>query len=238
MELKNFIILGNSKCGTTGLYATMSQHPQIVPARTKELYFFGSPKYTKGVNWYNSQLGKCDENQITGESTPPYFFRKASVLQIYKYDKDLKFIVLLRHPVKRVISHYNHTSVPGYAYPFSKFLDKTLKRIYIEAHPFLILYHVIGKSCYYPMIKYWLSYFPKSQFLFVKSEEYFTQSQKVLNEIYRFLNISEYDTEVIHALKGKYRATVTDEDIKRLEEYYKPYNKLLPALIGEKFTWE
>lgn len=237
-KLKNFIILGVSKCGTTGLYGTIIQHPQISPAKNKEIYFFGSTHYSKGEKWYNQQLGKCGENQITGESTPPYIYRIASAYQMYRYNKDLKFIIMLRHPIKRVISHYNHCNQYNKSKSVSDFLDRTLKRIKLEAHPYLILNHIIGKSCYYPMIKYWFSYFTKEQFLFIKSEDYFTKPQKELSKIYSFLNIEDFKTPVKHLLKGKYKAVFTKEDIKRLEEYYEPYNKLLPSLIGENFKWE
>jgi len=237
MNLKNYIILGVSKAGTTGLYDTMIQHPQIVPAKTKELYFFGSPKYQRGCQWYNRQLGKCSYWQITGESTPPYIYRKASAHQIYNYDKDLKFIVMLRNPVKRTVSHYNHSKQYLKSKSVSEFLDTTLKTVYVEAHPFLILNHIIGKSCYYPMIKYWFSYFQREQFLFIKSEDYFTNPQQELNKIYKFLNLYQYNTPVKHTNIGTYKAEFTKEDIKRLEDYYEPYNKLLPDLIGDNFKW-
>ena len=235
-ELTNFIILGVSKCGTTGLYDTMCQHPQIVPSKTKELYFFGSPKYKLGIEWYEKQLGRCDVNQITGESTPPYFFRPCAE-QIYKYNKNLKFIVMLRHPVERTISHYNHSKQYNKNKSVSEFLDNTLIPFDINEFPYFKVNHIIGKSFYYYMIKYWFSFFLKEQFLFIKSEDYFTDSQNVLKQVYNFLNICKHDTKVIHSNIGKYKAKVTKEDIKRLKVYYKPYNDLLPSLIGENFKW-
>ena len=239
-ELNNYIILGVSKCGTSGLYDTICQHPQIVPARTKELYFFGSPKYKLGVKYYDGQLGKCGKNQITGESTPPYFFRPCAK-QIYEYNKNLKFIVMLRHPVERTISHYNQPSLhPSRCHnkSVSEFLDKTLVPFDINEFPYCKINHIIGKSFYYSMIKYWFKFFPKEQFLFIKSEDYFTDSQNILNETYKFLNIGKHNTKIIHSNKGKYKAKVTKEDIKRLEVYYKPYNDLLPSLIGDNFKWD
>jgi len=234
--MNNFIILGVSKCGTTGLYKTICQHPQIVPAKTKELYFFGSHHYKLGIEWYEKQLGKCGKNQITGESTPPYFFRPCAK-QIFDYNKNLKFIVMLRHPVERIISHYNHSKKYNEYKSFTEFLNKSLTRIDIHQFPYLKLHHIIGKSCYYPMVKYWFSFFPKEQFLFIKSEDYFANPQESLDKIYNFLNISEYKTKIIYANKGKYKAEVTEEDIKRLQIYYKPYNELLPELIGQNFRW-
>ena len=39
--LPDFLIIGASKCGTTSLYNYLIQHPNIYPAKTKEVNYFG-----------------------------------------------------------------------------------------------------------------------------------------------------------------------------------------------------
>ena len=53
--LPDFIIIGESKCGTTSLYNYMSQHPAIKPALTKEINFFNW-SYDKPQNWYSAHF--------------------------------------------------------------------------------------------------------------------------------------------------------------------------------------
>lgn len=60
-----FLIIGAMKCGTTSLYHYLCEHPNIVPAREKELHF------KKGPSWYESQLSFTSEGGeqcITGEA--------------------------------------------------------------------------------------------------------------------------------------------------------------------------
>ncbi len=42
MTLPNFLIIGAPKCGTTSLYAYLSQHPQVFMSVPKEPTFFGN----------------------------------------------------------------------------------------------------------------------------------------------------------------------------------------------------
>ncbi len=53
--LPDFIIIGESKCGTTSLYNYMIQHPAIKPALTKEINFFNW-SYDKPQNWYSAHF--------------------------------------------------------------------------------------------------------------------------------------------------------------------------------------
>ena len=48
--LPNFLIIGAARCGTTSLYEYLIQHPCILEARGKEVYFFDK-KFSK-VSWW------------------------------------------------------------------------------------------------------------------------------------------------------------------------------------------
>ncbi|HBE53503.1 MAG TPA: sulfotransferase, partial [Cyanobacteria bacterium UBA11369] len=67
----DFIIIGAQKSGTTSLYNYLIQHPQVVPARTKEVHYFDL-NFDKGIEWYQEQFHPCDRqhNLITGEASP------------------------------------------------------------------------------------------------------------------------------------------------------------------------
>ena len=77
--LPDFLIIGAARCGTTSLYEYLVQHPNIVPATGKEVYFFDK-KYSKGLNWYRSffpfksntifSSNSAEKKILTGEATP------------------------------------------------------------------------------------------------------------------------------------------------------------------------
>src|SRR5437879_9845243 len=115
--LPDFIIIGTQRGGTTSLYSYLASHPSVGPASTKEVHFFDN-KYTKGLAWYRAHFPSAIEKYyaehiqkrkfITGESSPYYLFHPHVPKRVAKDVPHAKFIVLLRNPVDRAYSQYNH----------------------------------------------------------------------------------------------------------------------------------
>src|SRR5699024_1535416 len=105
----NFMIIGAAKSGTTSLFQYLAQHPSIVPSAKKEIKYFGMSNQIKGLRWYLNHFPKKNKvkNKLTFEATPTYLYRaKQSPKQIVKVFPDIKFIALLRDPMKRAFSHW------------------------------------------------------------------------------------------------------------------------------------
>ena len=87
--LPDFVIIGAARAATTSLYRYLVRHPQIVPARTKEVHYFDI-YYAKGLRWYRAHFPttgglrrltrKTGERHITGESSPYYLSVSATRL--------------------------------------------------------------------------------------------------------------------------------------------------------------
>ncbi|HEX9782521.1 MAG TPA: hypothetical protein VGA56_07280, partial [Opitutaceae bacterium] len=103
--MPDFIILGAQKAGTTSLYAYLLEHPQVLPARKKEVHYFDL-RYERGERWYRSHFpsqramqarGRSLGNRvITGEATPYYLFYPRAPERVASVVPNAKFIVLLR----------------------------------------------------------------------------------------------------------------------------------------------
>lgn len=123
-----FMILGGQKCGTTSLFHYLLKHPQLLPLGNqskalggKETRFFDRPdaayekmdklKYLKD-NFMQLKdlrdLNKHSKRLVTGESTPNYLRSPVAPARIKEMFPDMKFIVLLRQPVDRSYSQFNH----------------------------------------------------------------------------------------------------------------------------------
>ena len=101
-----FIGIGPQKAGTTWLDAVLRRHDAIcLPPDRKEVFFFDK-YYERGRAWYENLFAGCEHRTAIGEITPTYF-AKPYVLRCIANDyPDIKVIVILRHPVDRLISHY------------------------------------------------------------------------------------------------------------------------------------
>ena len=92
--LPHFIIGGAPKAGTTSLYKYLLEHPDVLPAKDKELTFWGnffSPKHRPGREEVTTEyLDKFpyiapSEFKVTGEATPGYLYCITCPQYILKY---------------------------------------------------------------------------------------------------------------------------------------------------------
>ena len=106
----DFIIIVAPRCGTTSLYNYLVSHPKIIPATEKEIHFFDM-KFAKGTKWYFNQFPSLTKTEkktrlVTGEATPAYLAHPDVPKRIRDVLPNIKFLVLLRNPVDRALSHY------------------------------------------------------------------------------------------------------------------------------------
>jgi hypothetical protein len=115
----SLVIVGAQKAGTTALTALLSLHADVIPARQKELYFFGAsskqdtwagyaqlllhPKFVdKGVG----RRGESNPGLFTIDSTPTYMTLPHVITRIASGLPTTRIIALLRDPAGRAWSEY------------------------------------------------------------------------------------------------------------------------------------
>lgn len=119
----SFYIIGAPKCATTSLYELFVTHPNICRSYTKEVHYFDhADKWEKGAAFYTSHFNNedCAEKlRSAGEeihymdSTPDYFANREVPIRMLKSFTEAdraqkKFILVLREPVEREYSWFNH----------------------------------------------------------------------------------------------------------------------------------
>ena len=105
----NFFVLGAPKCGTTTLHEVLMAHPHIFMTKEKEPHFFDTDTYyNRGLDRYlRDHFRGAAGFKARGEATPTYL-RSGKARDRIRGDlgKDLRFVVILRDPVKRAWSAY------------------------------------------------------------------------------------------------------------------------------------
>lgn len=250
--LPNFIIIGAQKAGTTSLLYYLNQHPQVERGIRKEIHFFDF-NYQKGENWYRAHFPFrlfLDEDKVVGEATPHYLFYPYTAKRIAEMIPDVKLIVLLRNPVKRAISHYFHSVGKGRE-PLSMYKaminenDRTRmerKKIFSDEQYRSDPYRYFSykeRGIYINQLKRYFLHFPMRQILFIKSEEFFTQTEKVLEGVFTYLNIQpNVDISYLKPVNvGENKEKPPQGVIKYLEGFFDPYNQRLYERLGKDFNW-
>lgn len=118
MALPNLLIVGAAKSGTTSLHNYLNQHPDVFMCSPKEPHFLinkeiGEERIPKGVlnlEDYKSLFEGKSEKRYRGESSVMYLsFPEITIKNIKKYlSEDVKIIIMLRNPVERAYSGYQH----------------------------------------------------------------------------------------------------------------------------------
>lgn len=204
-NLPNFFIIGAAKCGTSSLFANITQHPQVYKPFRKELHFFDkNDYYANGLDWYlNLYFKGAEKYQAIGEATPAYIYwaevvapRMADVYQ----GSSPKFIAIFRDPVERAYSRYWHDlrqSQPllfenGTPVSFEKALELEKKLVETDTFPKVGTgYSFVRGGLYAPKIKIFQQWFPRENFLFILNEDLKHNPEGTFASIFKFLGIDD-----------------------------------------------
>ena len=256
--LPNFLIIGAQKCGTTSLYQTLSQHQSVKPAYVKEVRYFNN-FYDKSINWYRAHYPSYlsiyrnkklyGRDCMTGEGEPSYLPNPIVPQRVFDLIPDAKLIVMLRNPVDRAYSHYNHRLQRGrekLSFEGVVKLDKEkLKNGWgnLETRDYKSLgtlhYSYLPRGIYVDQLKVWMSVFPKEQFLVIKAEDYFADTRTIFNKVLAFLNLPESDLITFHKSNtGKYKKKMSAPMRQDLIDYFYPHNQRLYEYLGVDYEWD
>jgi hypothetical protein len=240
--MPDFVIIGAMKCGTTTLYKNLVKHPDIISAQRKELHFFDKDdEYNMGIDSYKSNFPllvkkkfRSKPHLITGEATPRYLFIPEVPERVFHAMPDVKLIVLLRNPVDRAYSHYHHFKRRGLeTLSFEEAINKEENGV-MEPH---INRNYLARGMYADQLQRWMNYFPREQFLIMDSGDYYQNPVKGINQVCRFLKLSEWN-DAYTKEPGQPYPKMEDNTREWLIQYFKPHNEKLVALLGMQFNWD
>jgi sulfotransferase family protein len=112
-RLPTFCVIGAMKAGTTSLAAWLDEHPDVHIAPQKEVRFFNTPfNFWLGVDWYREQFAQAGDAHAVGDATP-LMQNPIAVSHMADLLPDARLVAILRNPVDRAYSHYQHIRARG-----------------------------------------------------------------------------------------------------------------------------
>ena len=235
-KLPDFIIIGAQKSGTSSLYYYLSQHPSLRLSVTKEIHYYNYHiRQGRNLNWYKSYFPlkvRCIGSK-TGEASPYYLFDESAAVRMKRDMPNIRLIALLRNPIDRAYSAYNMNAAQG-NWSTEQSFEQAIANpdLSMEASQIYLL-----RGQYSEHVKKWFKYFKREQFLFIKSEDFFTNPKSALQKVYRFLDIEEVYPDNLKAQEvGAYSALSTRTRA-QLEVFYRQSNAELVDLLGTEFKW-
>ncbi|MBT3337370.1 MAG: hypothetical protein HN975_06050 [Anaerolineae bacterium] len=203
MREPNFIIAGAPRCGTTALYAYLSEHPDIFMSHVKELHYFSGdfPNMQKiAFHSHDDYLAlfanATDAHLGIGEASTFYLFSEVAFQKMYAALPNAKVIISLRNPVDFVHSYHrlnlsllrdNEADLAkAWALQEQRKLGKSLPPNFRESE--LLMYSELGK--FSPYLQKLFAIYPHEQIKVILLDDLIENTKAVYEELLAFLDIS------------------------------------------------
>ena len=204
----HLIILGAMRSGTTSLFHSLAQHPQICPSTVKEPEYFSQHqehriavdayqdlwKFQAGVHRYALEAS-------TGYAKFPQ--ETAAPERIAAAGLNPRFLFIVRDPFSRIESQQRHMRRLGYD----------------NRHGVMAGAYLVYLSNYMLQLRRFLAHFPRENFLIIDFEELQSNAQGVVDDICEFLQLSPHPLTHVTSLNAS-------REVSRLKEWLWQYPSL------------
>lgn len=261
--LPQFIIAGAPKCGTTALYRYLLTHPQVLPPTppSYEVGYF-SEHYNHDLDWYRAwfplkataswrsrRVG--GKPVVTCEHTPFYIMHPLAAERISAALPDVKIILLLRNPVDRAFSHYQHEFRSGQeTLGFREAIAMEKKRTVGELArlrsepdyrgPAYARHAYLDQSEYRTKVERFFRHLDRNNIMIIQSEKLFSRTQDVFDQVVEFLGLDHFRLAAVKPFNSGSYAPLDEADPEladRLRNHFRPHNESLYSYLGTDFGW-
>jgi hypothetical protein len=244
--LPDFLILGAQKAGTTALYAYLRWHPQITGPSFKEVSFFDR-HYARGERWYRAHL-PARPRGIVGEASPSYLFHPLAAKRVRSMLPDARLIALLRSPVDRAFSHYQHEVALGReSLSFEEAIEREDERMRGEVDQMLRdpsyfshawwNYTYVARGLYAEQLERWFGSFPREQLLVLFTDELAEDTGDTYRRVLDFLGVQSSDLASYPRIFEREYAAMNPETRIQLDDRFAEPNRRLASLLGRALPW-
>ena len=268
-------VIGARKAGTTSLYQYLSHHPDFEGIHLEdgptagETFHFSARYSTERWNIYKARFPKL--SLMTGDASVGNFVNCEVPRRIFESCGNFsRVLILLRNPVDRYVSNFlMRTKLGTRKYSSNTALSTVIKLemssfynlilskgIHVETGPeqwakhccmFAPSTNMLYEGLYYVHLMNWLCNFPAENILIMNSEEFYSNTTYIMQQVYQFLGLSPLSNDhrqlVTSFVFNKGAASLLshqmlqDTDKKKINHLYKPFNKALIKLLQWNNIW-
>ncbi|MBT8401326.1 MAG: sulfotransferase, partial [Rhodothermia bacterium] len=204
-RLPDFLVVGAAKSGTTALYRHLAQHPQVFMSENKEPHFFSfvdrQVRFVgPGDDWLNNNtvtdqrryaqlFANAQPEQIAGEASAMYLYVEGTAERIMQLLPEAKLIAMLRHPVDRAYSAFNHLRRDGRE-PEESFFDALAREEQRVRDGWAPIWHYRRMGNYASQLQAYRDFIDSGQMLVVLYDDFRSDPDTVVAQVGEFLGIN------------------------------------------------
>lgn len=213
--LPNLIVIGVYKSGTTSLFSSLSEHPEIYPSRKKEIHHYfplvyntGEPLQSLERYAYNFKGAASERYRL--EASPSYFYGGEAVISKMKeqLEEGHRIILILRNPIERFVSYFRFIKSRGIIkeeVSFCDFLAKSLDEDDLSNKLVVGDYkNSIKEGLYSKFISSWIKEYDSSKLKILFLDDFKAEPNLVMSEVYEWLGLDDFQlAPVASSIKNK-----------------------------------
>lgn len=253
----DFIMIGAQRCGTTSLFRALMEHPQVVrPTFHKGVNYFDL-NYYRGRNWYRGHFPLAEAahwrtrragRPVVFEASGYYLYHPFAIERIARSLPSVKLVVMLRDPVERAYSAYQHERARGFEWEeFETALALEGDRLIGEVErmrrdpgyeSFSHRHHsYLHRGHYAEQLEAVFESFPVDQVHVMQSEAFFDDPATQFDSLVSFLGLSPAHHIRFEHYNATPRAPMSEATRRALTDYYLRHDEALAHLLGADLRW-
>jgi hypothetical protein len=249
--MPSVLIIGAQRSGTTSLFNYLAQHPDVRVPLGKEIHYFDL-HYARGLAWYRGRFPyarRLRGGALTLDASPYYLLHPLAPERAAGLLPEVKLIALLRNPIERAVSHYQHEvrggreslSLPDALDAEAERTAGEEERVAREPGYYSFAHHrhtYQRRGLYLDQLQRWQRHYDRSRLLIMQSERLFRDPVGATATVHQFLGLRPHRLEQYQPfLHGGYDRSLPPPLRDRLAAYFAPHNRELFRWLGEEYDW-
>lgn len=245
--LPNLLVIGAQKSGTTSLHEFLAGHPELRMSRIKECHVLWKADWSlRQYRAFFPPRSKCRAPAVkhVGDSTPYYLFHPTAAISAQRLDtalraegRTLRAIVVLRDPVERAWSHYQHarrqgTETLSFREAFAAEAGRLAQSAFSHQH-----HSYQSRGRYAEQLERWFAALGRERMLVLEFRELLAMDVSLRERLRSFLQLeAPFTGEMPRSNAGK-GERIPEELRAMLEESFLAPNRALERLLGVRYPW-
>jgi hypothetical protein len=255
--LPTFQVVGAQRSGSSSLYEYLVAHPLVGRAVVEEVHYFDN-NFHRGVEWYRGHFPtrlrtdvtrrRYGRPMIAGEATPYYMAHPLAPERLARTLPASRVIVVLRDPVDRAYSHYQHEVALGAeTLSFDDALALEHERLageedrmradpryYSYAHQ---QYSYVTRGRYAEQLERLWGLFPREQVLVIHSKDLSRDTDATYRRVLGFVGLPPHSLRAYPRVSARSYEPMDPAVRAGLRETFREPNARLFELLGEDLGW-
>jgi hypothetical protein len=253
----DFLVVGAQRCGTTSLFRQLRAHPHVLTSRLVKGVHYFDVHYDRPWRWYlghfplrvSGRVAGAGRRALTGEASPYYLFHPLAAARIARALPEVRLVAILRDPVARAWSHYQHEVARGFeTRPFGAALDAEPEMLVREEARLLAeplarshahQHHAyVARGRYAAQLERLWTAVPPSRLLVLASEDLFRDHRGTFLRLCDFLGLPAWAPERPLRLNARSYDRLDPGLRRRLREELRDDTARLVAATGVGGDWD